>query len=176
MDSLLTSEVHSVATFFSPLESEPLSSSGIGQESPYQEPSTSSSSLPSQTLSDDCATKDELRGPDSRLSFEALEEMDKDFELFFSKEEMYVHSIFTFPRERIRRSYLLHPINPTSPTLENVTPYLYSEAERDNVPSRQVLNVKIIDKTRLQKRLEALELLKRPYHPLLYSSVGKNGF
>jgi hypothetical protein len=55
--------------------------------------------------------------------------------------------------------------------LENPDPYLYSEVAKVKIPDKNIVPCRIINKDNIKLYNQMVHDLKRPYHPLLYTSM-----
>lgn len=76
-------------------------------------------------------------------------------------------------RKQIEQQFKLNVLNKGDALLQldDPSPYLYPTAKTIPLPEVKSLGCRVVDKKRLEERQQILNALRRPYHPLLYSTI-----
>ena len=107
--------------------------------------------------------------------YEEIQPLEQDIKELYTEEELYSFFIPILYRKQLETTYSLRPTLPIPNTkLEDPTPYLHSEMKPIPPPEIQSLDCIVVDKEMLDKRIQVLYSLNRPYHPLLYTSFSNN--
>ena len=109
------------------------------------------------------------------VQYEEIQPLEQDLKELYTEEELYSFIILLMYRKQLETIYSLRPTLPIPNTkLEDPTPYLHSEMKPIPPPEIQSLDCIVVDKEMLDKRIQVLHSLNRPYHPLLYTSFSNN--
>ena len=118
------------------------------------------------------------------ILFEQIRKTDSDLSDLLSESELLVLvPCFLIYRKAIQTQYekkYLHydPVNRDSmgPKLIPYEQYLYRESDKPSPPVPESQPVRIINRSVLERRKLVMDSLRRPYHPILYTSVSSRSF
>ena len=124
----------------------------------------SESSLPSQSSAGENSRRNKGDGVMHKMvNMEEIQAKEEDLPTLFSSDEL----------KQIEQQFKLNVLNKDDSLLQldDPSPYLYPTAKTIPLPEVKSLDCRVVDKKRLEERQQILNALRRPYHPLLYSTI-----